>query len=112
MFNIRLEWKSFPLNLNAVDQWMRAHAGDQYRGNSADSRLTLWFENEPEQAIQDEIQAYWDALSETSEEATSYKTAQQLAEEASQAKAQALSSAQAKLAALGLTPAEIAALTG
>jgi hypothetical protein len=75
MYSKRLEWKEHSLNLEMVDEWCRANLTG-YVGNSADSALTLWFEEEPSEQDLLDADAYWDLLDEESEEATSYTSAQ------------------------------------
>lgn len=72
MYSIKLNWKEFNVDLNLVESWFRANAGEAYSGNSADSVLTLWFTAEPVQETQDAINSYWDSITAESEEATSY----------------------------------------
>jgi hypothetical protein len=112
MFSINFQWKEFNINLEAVEAWMKEYVGDSYCGNSADSKLTLWFHEVPSQELMDDIQAYWNGLTEESTEATSYKTATELANEVAAAKTAAKASATSKLAALGLSAEEIAAIVG
>lgn len=112
MFSIDLNWLAFPVNLQAVETWMKANAGSDYCGNSADADLTLWFKNEPSDAIKSAIQAYWDSLTAQSPEATGYQTAAQITATEASAKAAALASATSKLEALGLNAAEIQAILG
>lgn len=107
-FMIPLEWKEFSVNLQSVDTWMKANAGDQYCGNQAHGRLELWFLEEPSQDAKDAIAAYWDALHEDSAEATAYRSWASVKADIATKKA----SGKAKLAQLGLTDEEIAALVG
>lgn len=47
MYSVKLEWKSFNVDLASVEAWLKPQASD-YVGNSADSALTLWFQtNDP-----------------------------------------------------------------
>lgn len=71
-YSIDLTWKNFNLSLPAVEAWMRSNAGELYCGNSAHTVLQLWFLEEPSEEIKAAIVAYWDALTDQSEEATSY----------------------------------------
>jgi hypothetical protein len=77
MYSIKLEWKSFNLDLQAVDAWMKANCGDNYLGNSADVALTLWFKEKPEN--EEDVLAYWELLDEESDEAKSYLPADAIA---------------------------------
>lgn len=72
MYSIPLSWKAFSLNLADVETWLRANAGVSYVGNSADSQFTLWFSEEPAQAVKDAIANFWDALIAESPEAFNY----------------------------------------
>lgn len=112
MFQIDLQWLAFPVNLQAVETWMRANAGSDYSGNSADKDLTLWFANEPSDEIKSAIEAYWSGLTSESPEATSYQTFAQIESAAASAKAANVASATTKLKALGLSDAEVAAIVG
>lgn len=108
-YSMRLDWKEFNLDLNAVEAWMRANAGEQYCGNQAHSCLELWFLEEPSQESKDAIEAYWDALTEESEEATAYESN----EERQEAIAALKASAKAKLiAGTPLSEAEATAILG
>lgn len=111
MYSMRLNWKEFNVDLKAMETWFKAQSED-YKGNSADSALTLWFENEPSDEIKEAIQEKWDGLSEESEEAVSYKSRDAERAEDDAAKAAALATARSKLQALGLSDAEIDALKG
>lgn len=108
MYELKLDWKEFSINMNAAEAWLRANAGDQYRGNSADSCLHVWFETEPSQDIKDAVSAYWDGLHDASDEATSYKSQEDMAADRATKK----SSGKAKLLALGLSEDEVSALLG
>ncbi len=107
MFAIKLSWKEFSVDLRALDAKMRLDY-PSYVGNQAHSDLELWFSEELSQEDQDAIQAYWDALTEESEEAESYMSMEDLLAD-KEAKAAA---GKAKLLALGLTEEEIAAMLG
>jgi len=108
MYEMKLEWKEHNVDLRAVEAWMKANTTG-YLGNSADSCLHLWFEEEPSQEDKDAAQAYWDGLDENSDEAQSYESAADL-EAARLAKK---ASAKAKLIEIaGLTEEEAAALLG
>lgn len=112
MIPIQLKWLDFPVNLQAVDAYMKINAGTSYSGISADYFLTLWFTESPEDGISEAITAYWADLTSESVEATSYKTAAQITADEETAKAALLASAQSKLTALGLTADEINAILG
>lgn len=107
-YKIELDWKEFNVDLESVEVWMKANAGSDYCGNQAHARLELWFLEEPSQEVKDAIAAYWDGISEESDEAEGYVSAEDRAEDREAKKA----SGKAKLIALGLTEAEAAALVG
>jgi hypothetical protein len=111
-FCMELDWKSFNVDMNSVEAWMKANAGDQYAGNCAGAKLQLWFLEEPAQDVKDAINAHWDALDESSDEAKNYKDEATRKAEAEAATAAAKASAKSKLAALGLSESEIAAIIG
>lgn len=103
---VKLEWKEHKVSLPMVDAAIKA-LSPEYCGNQAHSCLELWFTAVPEQSVLDQIQAYWDGIDEQSQEAAQYKGMEAIKQEESLVKASALS----KLAALGLTPEEISALS-
>lgn len=107
MKQINLQWKPFNVDLQKLDQDLRA-LYPSYVGNQAHAHLELWFQDEVTDQDQVDIQAMWDGLTETSPEAVSYKSQAQVALD-QQAKKD---SAKAKLLALGLDEAEIKALLG
>lgn len=106
MYSMKLEWKEFNVSLASIDAFCKAQSED-YTGNSADSALTLWFENEPSEEIKEVIQAKWDSIESDDVEATAYKNAEEIQAEVEIKK----TSAKSKLLALGLTEEEIAALS-
>ena len=61
-YDIKVEWKEFKIHLPDLESWMRANAGSDYVGNSADINLRLHFLNEPSQEIKDAIQNHIDSL--------------------------------------------------
>jgi hypothetical protein len=105
---IELEWKAFNICLETLETWLKANAGEHYCGNSADSKLSLHFMEEPSQEIKDAIQAKWDEIDESAAEATAYKSLEDRIAEREAKKASGI----AKLVALGLTEAEAQALVG
>jgi hypothetical protein len=107
-----LNWKSHPINLQAIEVEVKALVGSKYVGNSADTDLTLWFSEALTQEESDLIQAYWDGLDEASPEAVSYKTSEQLKAEADAEKVALRASSKAKLLVLGLSEAEANAVLG
>lgn len=76
MYTVDLAWKNFNVNLDAVEVWMKANAGGSYLGNSADADLSLHFSAKPDDATLQHIQDYWDALSDSSTEVTTYASRQ------------------------------------
>jgi len=69
MFSIVKEWKSYKVHLLVFEAWLKANAGEGYKGNSADVVLTLWFDNEPSVEIKSAVDAQWDSLTEEGEAA-------------------------------------------
>lgn len=108
MYELKLNWKEFNLCMNSIEAWLKANAGDNYRGNSADRCLHLWFDEKPSEEVLSAISSYWDGLSEESDEVSAYKTMDQIKAE----KAAKKESGKTKLLALGLTADEIAAIVG
>jgi len=109
MYNIDLTWHPFPVNLAAVETWVKANTTD-YIGNSSDTDLTLHFSSEPDEAAKAAVRAYWEALTAESPAAVAYTPQATIsaAIEAARLDAiakpwDALSIAQRKLV-LGLTP--------
>lgn len=72
MYSVVLPWKAFSLNMAIVEQQMALMAGANYLGNTSNTELTLWFEEDPSQSVRNEIAAYWGALTVMSDEATQY----------------------------------------
>jgi len=77
MISIILKWKEFNISLVAIETYFIATYPD-YRGNSADTALTLWFSEEPSDEDKADIQAYWDGILVDLTEATSYVSSQQV----------------------------------
>lgn len=77
MHAIILSWKEFSVSILAIETYFIA-TYPNYRGNSADIALTLWFSEEPTDEDKSAIQAYWDGILVDSVEATSYVSAQQV----------------------------------
>jgi len=69
MFSIIKQWKERRVHLPTFDAWLKANAGASYRGNSADTALTLWFEEEPSEEVKTAIDAEWELLTIESEDA-------------------------------------------
>lgn len=63
-------------------------------------------------SIKQQVEAYWETLVDTSPEATSYKSQEQIKQEANTSKQALLSSARTKLEVLGLLTQEINAIMG
>ncbi len=104
---ISLEWKEFNLDLNKVDAWCKANLADCC-GISANSQLEVHFDAQPSEDTVAELQLHWESLDESSEEASSYKSKDDLKAE-KEAKRE---SAKSKLAALGLDADELKAILG
>lgn len=109
-FSIDVNWKEFNVYRPKIEEWMIAHAGEQYCGHCAGEKLQFWFLEEPTQEVKDAVIAYWDSLTVESVEATSYvsqlsiNAAMQAAREDAVTKSwDQLSVAQKKLIS-GLTP--------
>jgi hypothetical protein len=77
MYSVNLEWKEFSVSLLPIEAYFIATYPD-YRGNSSDTALTLWFSEELTDENKTAIQAYWDGILVDSTEATSYVSAQQV----------------------------------
>jgi hypothetical protein len=108
MYKLELQWKEFNIDLQTLDAELRI-SYPLYIGNQAHSVLELWFNEEPNQADKDSIQAIWDAIDSNQHPmAQSYKSAAQVKTEREVQKA----SAKAKLVVLGLTEDELKALLG
>ena len=110
--SIKLDWKVFNLNANMVQAWAKAHLSSSFCGISSDSALTFWFTAEPTQDEVAAVELYWESISTSSEEATSYQTADQMQAANAADKASKLASASAKLLALGLSADEVKAILG
>jgi hypothetical protein len=110
MITLDLNWKTFNISLPKLREWIDANIATPCVGISANSKLQIHFEQEPEELDKNALLSYYEALDEESIEATSYLTKEQeLA--AQQAELQAKKdSAKAKLLTLGLTEDEIAAI--
>jgi len=109
-FCIDLEWKSFPIDLNTVETWIKTnHAEDGYCGNSAGKTLQLWFLNNLTDEQVAQVKEYYAAITETSDETKNYKTAMQRQAAQAASSASLKASGGAKLKALGFSDDEIAA---
>jgi len=86
MHGLTLQWKEFSVNILSVETYFIATYPD-YRGNSADTALTIWFSEEPSDEDKADIQAYWDGILVDSVEATSYVSAQQVTDRIADLKA-------------------------
>jgi hypothetical protein len=110
MITLDLNWKQFNVSLSKIREWVDANITTPCVGISANSKLQIHFEQEPEELDKNALLSYYEAIDEESIEATSYQTREQ-EEAARQADLQAKqNSARAKLLALGLTEDEIAAI--
>lgn len=72
MYSMTLPWKSFNLSLSDIETWMQTNSGEFYCGNSADTKLTLWFSEDPGSTIVTMCEQYWANLHDASDEANSY----------------------------------------
>lgn len=106
-FMLKLEWKDCKIDLQALDQQLRA-SYPAYVGNQAHAHLELWFSEEPAQADKDAIKALWDSIDANHALSKSYKSMDEI-KAMQQAKKD---SAKAKLSALGLDADELKALLG
>lgn len=112
MFTLDLQWKEFNISLPIIQSSVKEMVDTPLLGVSANSVCQLHFEEELTESELELIQEYWEALDEDSEEATSYKTADQIQEEMQADKEAKISSAKVKLANLGLTEEEISVILG
>lgn len=112
MFNHKLKWKEFNINMNMVQNWIKENLATEIHGISANSACEIHFKEEPSEAELVLLGEYWDIINEESEEATSYKSGEQVAAEEQEAQLELKESAKTKLAALGLSDAEIKAIIG
>lgn len=71
-YAIELSWKEFNVSLDTLHAWLQANAGSEYAGISADSKLRVWFKNEPQEEEKEAIAAHWDGIQSDSSEATAY----------------------------------------
>jgi len=107
-YDLKLDWHDFNVDLNTIDVWLKANAGDRYCGMSADSSLRIHFTSQPDFDDAVAVEGYWMSLDNNSTAATAYKSENERIAEA----AALIASAKTKLANLGLTSDEIKALLG
>jgi cytochrome c556 len=69
MFSLIKDWKEYRVHLGEFSAAVKALAGENYKGMSADYKMTLWFEEEPSAEITTAIDAAWEALTEEAEAA-------------------------------------------
>jgi len=110
MYSVNLEWLSFNIDLNTVDAWLKANAGSNYSGLSADYDLSVLFSSNPGSVIEKSINDYWNGLTSSSPEATNYQSGSNRKTSDQTLKTANIASAITKLKALGLTDAEISAM--
>lgn len=111
-----LKWKEYNINLNKVNEHLRDTLGVDFYGNTSvgagsvthEEGLHLHLSNSVSEEQKAVIQAYWDGITEESEEVITYQSKEQIAEALVTKKASGL----AKLVALGLTEDEAKALVG
>lgn len=104
---VELSWKNYNVNLDKVCESLRT-AVDPAIGLSAAGTLQVWGPEDMTEEHVADIQAYWDSISETSVETTSYKSFDDIKADIATKKA----SGKAKLLALGLTEDEVSAILG
>jgi hypothetical protein len=110
MITLDLNWKAFSVSLPKLREWVDANVSTPCVGISANSKLQIHFEQEPEELDKNALVSYYEALNEESIEATSYLTKEQeLAAQEAELQAKK-DSAKAKLLLLGLTESEIEAI--
>jgi hypothetical protein len=109
---IQVSWKDFSINVIKVDEAIKTLCPSYTGCMSSQDRLLFGFSEEPSDEVKAQILAYWDSIDAASIEAVTYKSADQLKQEADAAKLANINSAKAKLAALGLSEAEISAIIG
>ena len=68
LFSIQYQWQSFRVFLPDLEAWCRSNASN-YTGNSADSKLTLWFFEAPTDESKAAGDAQWQSLTEDGEAA-------------------------------------------
>lgn len=44
MYSVKLQWKNFNVDVSSINDWAKAQWPENYKGSSADSMLTLWFD--------------------------------------------------------------------
>lgn len=108
MFTLDLNWKQFNVSLSKLREHVDANVSTPCVGISANSKLQIHFADQPSELDQNALLSYWESIDEESDEATTYKSSEDLAQEMQTKK----ESAKAKLLVLGLTEAEIQALIG
>jgi hypothetical protein len=69
MFSIVKNWKEYRVYLGEFSAVVKDIAGENYKGMSADYKMTLWFEEEPSAENISAIDAAWEALTEEAEAA-------------------------------------------
>lgn len=88
---MRLEWHEFSVSIPAVDKWLKDNV-EGYTGNMAyPDALILGLDGSVTQEQKDSIQAYWDGLTEESDEAVNYMDSQEVAEKRQSLKLAAVS---------------------
>lgn len=77
VYSILLDWKNFNIDLPSIEAWVKTQS-DNYVGASADSRLTLWFSQQPSAELETTVRNKWATIHEESPEATAHNQAAQL----------------------------------
>ena len=74
MQSMKVSWKEFSVDLEAIDTHFRAEYPGNYCGNQAADMLELYFETELTEGMQADIEAYWEGIESNSAEAESYRS--------------------------------------
>lgn len=69
MYSIVKPWHEFRVFLPSLHEWLGENAGSNFKGLSADTALTIWFEDQPGYEVEDAVEAYWGSLTEEEEDA-------------------------------------------
>lgn len=69
MFSIIKDWKAYRIYLPDLAAWLTTNIGENYKGMSADTVLTFWFDEEPTEQQKTDIDAQWNGTVEQDEDA-------------------------------------------
>jgi hypothetical protein len=89
MYKIDYSWKNFNLNLNKITEELK-ELDANCLGIQGCSVMEVYFSEEPSEQTKTAIQAYWDGLTDQSVEATSYKSSEDIADQVTALKADAV----------------------